>query len=376
LAALKSEALALGFCDFKTVVIPKYWDASHHLNAFIEAGYHGQMGWLADTADRRAHPQNMWAEARSAIVLGYNYGPKSDPLANLAHSDMANISVYARGDDYHELIKKKLKSLAGFLARSGASQVKVFVDTAPLMEKPLAQLAGLGWMGKHTNLVSRSFGSWLFLSVILTDALLPEDQPEADHCGTCSACLDVCPTKAFVAPYKLDARACLSYLTIEHKGAWPVRFRKLMGNRIYGCDDCLAVCPWNRFAHAASDIKLASREGFDGLSLTDLVQLDDASFRTMFSKSPIKRIGLGSFLRNINYALGNHLNKHYELPGNKTVLDILKLSLSHDLPVVRGASIWALRQGLSDVDFTNLTDRYRPFELAPDVIEEWDGAVL
>ncbi|MGZ3298469.1 MAG: tRNA epoxyqueuosine(34) reductase QueG, partial [Asticcacaulis sp.] len=302
---IRAHAFELGFSAARFAPVPDVWDASDRLRAFVAAGYHGGMAWMEETLDRRSHPRNMWADAKSAMVLGYNYGPASDPLALLETPEIANLSVYARGDDYHELIKGKLKQLAGWIVARTGCELKVFVDTAPLMEKPLAQLAGIGWQGKHTNLVSREFGSWLFLGVILIDRVLAEDAPEVDHCGSCRACLDICPTQAFDGPYRLDARKCLSYLTIEHKGPWPYAYRHAMGNRIYGCDDCLAVCPWNKFAQTAQEARLQARQGFDGLRLTDLARLDDARFRALFRKSPVKRIGREAFLRNVNYALGN-----------------------------------------------------------------------
>src|SRR6185312_2327885 len=252
-AAIRSAAADLGFdaCGFASVEAP--WPASARLAEFVAAGRHGTMDWVVRTAERRAHPRAMWPEACSAIVLGLNYGPDRDPLEALNQRSRGAISVYAQGDDYHELIKKRLKRLAGWIQACFGGEVKVFVDTAPLMEKPLAQAAGLGWQGKHTNLVSREFGSWLFLGAVLTTLELAPDAPGRDHCGQCRACLDICPTNAFPAPYQLDARACISYLTIEHAGPIPERYRAALGNRIYGCDDCLAVCPWNKFAQASRE---------------------------------------------------------------------------------------------------------------------------
>src|SRR5580658_6900561 len=278
-AAIRSQAAALGFeaCGFARVDAP--WPASARLAEFVGAGRHGTMGWIERTAERRAHPQAMWGEARSAIVLGLNYGPDRDPLAALAARSRAAISVYAQGDDYHELIKGRLKRLAGALQARLGGEVKVFVDTAPLMEKPLAEAAGLGWQGKHTNLVSREFGSWLFLGAVLTTLELAPDAPGEDHCGACRACLDICPTNAFPAPYQLDARACLSYLTIEHAGPIPETYRAAMGNRIYGCDDCLAVCPWNKFAQSSHEAALQAREALRQPSLGELAALDDSAFR-------------------------------------------------------------------------------------------------
>ena len=367
--AIRTEAQNLGFSAARFAELPDVWAASRRLKTFVEAGFHGDMSWMEETLERRQHPQNMWSGARSALVLGYNYGPESNPLALLDKTDIANISVYARGDDYHELIKKKLKQLAGWIVTETGCELKVFVDTAPLMEKPLAALAGLGWQGKHTNLVSREFGSWLFLGVILLDRVIESDAAERDHCGSCQACLDICPTNAFEGPYRLDARKCLSYLTIEYRGAWPEHFRKAMGNRIYGCDDCLAVCPWNKFAQATHEIKLQARDGFDDLKLTDLAGLDDASFRALFSKSPIKRIGRESFLRNVHYALGNH----FQNSDNIEIITVLLRSLSDDSAVVRGAAVWALKQGLSTEAFAALRAQYALSEMDEAVQKEWQA---
>ena len=281
-------------------------NARRALSAYLTAGHHGEMSWMEERVEARADPAALWPEAKSAILLGLNYGPSSDPLAVLAQKDRGGISVYARGDDYHDIVKKKLKAVAGEIFRRHGAEVKVFVDTAPVMEKPLAETAGLGWQGKHTNLVSREFGSWLFLGSIFTTLDLPPDESgESDHCGNCRHCLDICPTDAFPAPYRLDARRCISYLTIEHKGPIPREFRAAMGNRIYGCDDCLAVCPWNKFARAGAEMRLQAREELNAPRLAELAGLDDAGFRAFFRKSPIKRIGRDRFLRNVLIAIGN-----------------------------------------------------------------------
>jgi epoxyqueuosine reductase len=300
---LRQSAAALGFdvCRFASATEP--WSAGERLAHFVEAGRHGEMGWMETTLERRAHPTAMWDKARTAVVLGLNYGPEHDPLPEMADRSAGYISVYARGDDYHEVIKGRLKTLAGQIAARTGEDVKVFVDTAPLMEKPLAQRAGLGWQGKHTNLLSRTHGNWLFLGVILTAAAFEPDPPEGEHCGTCTACLDICPTQAFPAPFQLDARRCISYLTIEHRGPVDRDLRGLMGNRIYGCDDCLAVCPWNKFAVAAREIGYQPRVGAP--LLAELARLDDAGFRARFAGSPIKRIGRDRFVRNVLYAIGN-----------------------------------------------------------------------
>lgn len=366
-ASIRQQAHSLGFGAARFAGLPDVWAASERLQAFVEAGFHGDMAWMEETLERRRHPRNMWSGAQSALVLGYNYGPDSDPLALLHQTDIANISVYARGDDYHELIKKKLKQLATWIVGQTGCELKVFVDTAPLMEKPLAALAGLGWQGKHTNLVSREFGSWLFLGVILLDRVIAEDTPERDHCGSCHACLDICPTNAFEGPYRLDARKCLSYLTIEYRGPWPEIYRRAMGNRIYGCDDCLAVCPWNKFASATHEIRLQAREGFEGLKLADLAGLDDPSFRALFSKSPVKRIGRESFLRNVHYALGNHL----KLADDPEARAALVRNLNDESAVVRGATVWALKQAMSAEDFANMRSEYLQNEIDETVKAEW-----
>jgi epoxyqueuosine reductase len=291
---------AIGFCRAELGV-----EARERLTEFLAAGQHGDMGWLAHRADQRSHPRNLWPEARSVIALGLSYAPEQDPHATLAMSDRGSISVYARNRDYHDVVKGMLKHLAQFVVSRFGPEVKVFVDTAPVMEKPLAEHAGIGWQGKHTNLVSRTHGSWLFLGEIYTTLELPPDESSSDHCGTCTRCLDVCPTKAFPAPYRLDATRCISYLTIEHQGPIPHELRPLMGNRIYGCDDCLAVCPWNRFAHATPHDRLRARDDLTAPRLVDLANLDDAGFRSMFSGSPVKRIGRDRFVRNVLIAIGN-----------------------------------------------------------------------
>ena len=310
-AWLDTEARRLGFDVVGLARADETWAASERLEAFVEAGYHGSMTWMQETLERRKMPTSMWPEAKSAIVVGMNYGPDIDPLAVLDRPDLAGVSVYAKGSDYHDVLKKRLKQLArGFVEQSG-QQVKVFVDTAPLMEKPLAAKAGLGWQGKHTNLVSRAFGSWLFLGVMLTDAVLPADAEEIDHCGSCRACLDICPTDAFPGPYQLDARRCIAYLTIEHHGPIPHEFRHQIGNRIYGCDDCLAVCPWNKFAVQSREQALWARLELQYLKLADLLELDDAAFRTLFSGSPIKRIGRNRFIRNVLIGIGNSGDRQF-----------------------------------------------------------------
>ena len=322
------------------------------------------MRWLADTAERRGNPSALWPEVRSVIMLGMNYGPEKDPLATLADRQAATISVYARNRDYHDLIKGALKRIATRFAAEAGADIKVFVDTAPVMEKPLAEAAGLGWQGRHTNLVSRSFGSWLFLGAIFTNAELPFDEPEVDRCGTCRACLDVCPTNAFPAPYRLDARRCISYLTIEHKGPIPEEFRKAIGNRIFGCDDCLAVCPWNKFAAVSQQAKLKAREDLNAPRLAELAKLDDAAFRKMFSGSPIKRIGRARFVRNVLIAIGN--SETSELATEAAAL------LDDVAPEVRGAAIWAMQQ-IAPERVAKLRDEHLPREPDSDVRREWEA---
>ena len=361
-AELKARATALGFDSFGITAADARPDLPEKLATALEAGWHGDMDWMAETAERRASPQGLWPQARSVIVLGINYGPQSDPLAILGEKSLGTISVYARNRDYHEIIKGKLKELAGLLARRSGAEVKVFVDTAPLMEKPMAEAAGLGWQGKHTVVVSREFGSWLFLGAILTSAELPLDKPHAESCGSCTRCLDICPTKAFPAPFQLDARRCLAYLSVEHKGPIPLEFRAPMGNRIYGCDDCLAVCPWNKFASVSREARLLARPELERPALADLVQLDDAAFRAFFAGSPIKRIGLARFLRNVLVAIGNS--------GDATMLPLVEARLGHEDGLVRGAAIWALRR-LASARADALRLAYAARESDSSVAAEW-----
>jgi epoxyqueuosine reductase len=361
--ALMHEARALGF-DCAGVTDPDaIADAAKHFRAFLETGAHGDMDWLAANPERRADPRVLWPDVRSVIMLGVNYGPDEDPLVILEQRTHGAISVYAQGDDYHDLIKKRLKALARWLAATSGCEVKVFVDTAAVMEKPLAQAAGLGWQGKHTNLVSREFGSWLFLGAIFTTSDLPRDAADTDHCGSCQACLDICPTAAFPAPYKLDARRCISYLTIESKGAIPHEFRKAIGNRIYGCDDCLAVCPWNKFAQAGREAKLAARDELRAPSLAKLVQLDDAAFRLLFAKSPVKRIGRDRFIRNVLIAIGNS--------GDAALAIEAERLLDDQNPLVRGAAIWALSQLMEPPAFAARAAYALNGEADEDVRAEW-----
>jgi len=321
---------------------------------------------MAATRERRADPRVLWPDVRRVVVLGLNYGPDENPLALLEAHSQAAISVYARGSDYHELIKGKLKRIAQWLVAETKSELKVFVDTAPVMEKPLAEAAGLGWQGKHTNLVSRTHGSWLFLGALFTNLELPEDAAEGDHCGSCRACLDACPTGAFPAPYKLDARRCISYLTIEHKGPIPRELRPLIGNRIYGCDDCLAVCPWNKFAQEGREAKLAARDENRAPSLAELARLDDAAFRARFSKSPIKRTGRDRFMRNVLTAIGNS--------GDASLVPEAERLSTDPSPLVRGAAVWALSRLLPREKFAALAAQQKHEEADADVVEEWKTA--
>ncbi|MGH6862073.1 MAG: tRNA epoxyqueuosine(34) reductase QueG [Phyllobacterium sp.] len=341
------ESRAAGF-DLVAIARPDAIPlAEQRLRHYLALGRHASMEWMLETEKRRASPQSLWPDVRSIIVLAMNYGPESDPLAVLSRRDRGAISVYAQNRDYHDIVKGKLKGVASrFSARAANEDLKVFVDTAPVMEKPLAEAAGLGWQGKHTNLVSRTHGSWLFLGTIFTTAELSADSREQDHCGSCRSCLDVCPTHAFPAPYQLDAGRCISYLTIEHKGPIAIEFRKAMGNRIYGCDDCLAVCPWNKFAETAREAKLKARDDLKAPSLSTLLTLDDAAFRALFSGSPVKRIGRDRFMRNVLIASGNS--------GEPVLIDAVEPHVHDPTPLVRGAAIWALSQLMDRTSFSAL----------------------
>ncbi|MGO9358914.1 MAG: tRNA epoxyqueuosine(34) reductase QueG [Xanthobacteraceae bacterium] len=362
-AALAREARALGFDAIGVADPGSIGFAQPRLQAFLEPGGHGDMGWLAAAPARRADPRVLWPQVRSVIMLGVNYGPDEDPLRLLAARSRGAISVYARGDDYHDLIKPRLKTLARWLLAQAGGDVKVFVDTAAVMEKPLAQQAGLGWQGKHTNLVSREFGSWLFLGAIFTTLDIPRDAAERDHCGSCQACLEICPTAAFPAPYRLDARRCISYLTIEHKGPIAPALRGAIGNRIYGCDDCLAVCPWNKFAREGREARLAARDDLRAPALAELSRLDDQAFRARFSKSPVKRIGRARFLRNVLIAIGNSADA-------RLVPEAVRLSTDAS-PLVRGAAVWALSRLLPGAEFAALAAHRSPGEPDIAVRDEW-----
>jgi epoxyqueuosine reductase len=361
---LLTEAHAAGF-DAARVTTPAAigTEVAERLERFLDAGRHGDMAWMATTADRRRHPLSMWPHTRSIVMLGMNYAPKSDPLAVLQRPDRGAISCYAQCSDYHDVVKSGLKRVAGVLARESGAAVKVFVDTAPLMEKPLGEAAGLGWQGKHTNLVSRDYGSWLFLGAILTSAELEPDAPEADHCGTCTRCLDVCPTRAFPAPYQLDARRCIAYLTIEHKGHIPAEFRQAIGNRVFGCDDCLAVCPWNKFAAAAHETKLQALERAESPPLAELLALDDAAFRKRFAGTPVKRTGRDRVLRNALIAAGNS--------GDAGLIPAVERLLEDASPLVRAMAVWALARLAEDDRWAALEAAHVPVEADADVRAEW-----
>jgi epoxyqueuosine reductase len=335
--AIRAEARRLGFdaVGFAEARLPE--EVRARLDAFLAEGMHGDMGWMAERVAQRADPRALWPAAASVIVLGVSYAPADDPLATLPLRDRATISVYARNRDYHHVVKQRLKALARWIVdRWPGTDLKVFVDTAPVMEKPLAQRAGIGWQGKHTNLVSRAHGSWLFLGEIYITLPLPPDAPEQDHCGSCRRCLDICPTGAFPAPYRLDARRCISYLTIEHRGPIPHDLRPAMGNRIYGCDDCLAVCPWNKFARAHAEPAFLPRAALTAPRLAELAALDDATFRALFSGSPIKRIGRNRFVRNVAIAIGN---------SGDPALRPTAQALAEDAdPVVAEAARWAAQR--------------------------------
>ena len=366
-AMIRGEAARLGFEAVGFTTPDSIPQADARLRDFVARGWHGSMAWMAETLERRASPSALWPDVRSIVVLGMNYGPAADPRTLQARPDRGAISVYARNRDYHDVVKGRLKELAGKIAARSGGDVKVFVDTAPVMEKPLAEAAGLGWQGKHTNLVSRDFGSWLFLGAIFTTAALEPDAAAADHCGNCRACLDACPTSAFPAPYRLDARRCISYLTIENKGPIPNEFRAAVGNRIYGCDDCLAACPWNKFARSAAEMKFRARADLEEPRLADLLDLDDAAFRTLFAGSPVKRIGRDRFLRNVLVAAGNS--------GEASLATRCRALAEDPSPLVRGAAVWALSRLLDADAFERAAAGLMDGEGDDCVRAEWHGAL-
>ncbi|WP_244488708.1 tRNA epoxyqueuosine(34) reductase QueG [Bosea sp. Leaf344] len=361
--AVVARARQEGFAIARIATADAIPEAPARLQAWLEAGHHGEMGWMAERLAERADPRRLWSEVRSVVMLGMSYASEEDPLAVLARPEQAAISLYARRRDYHDVIKGKLKSVAGLLAARGGADVKVFVDTAPVMEKPLAQAAGLGWQGKHTVLVSREHGSWLFLGAIYTSALLPPDAPEQDHCGSCRRCLAICPTDAFPAPYRLDARRCIAYLTIEHAGHIDAELRPGIGNRVFGCDDCLAVCPWNKFAGAAQETRLALKEELGALDLATLAGLDDAGFRTLFAGTPVKRTGRDRVVRNTLIAIGNS--------GRPALAQHAEALLRDASPLVRAMAVWALGR-LVPERARSLAPAHRGLESDAQVRQEWD----
>jgi epoxyqueuosine reductase len=364
---LRTRAEKLGFDAFGITSASIRSEMGDRLETALNKGWHGDMDWMAETAARRVAPTALWPEARSVIMLGVNYGPDENPLPLLNQKTSGNISVYARNRDYHDIIKGKLKELAGLVSRRAGAEVKVFVDTAPVMEKPLAEAAGIGWQGKHTVLVSREFGSWLFLGAIFTSAELPTSKPHKQSCGTCRKCLDICPTDAFPAPFQLDARKCLAYLNIELKTQIPRAYRAPMGNRIYGCDDCLAVCPWNKFAQTTQEARLAARDDLKAPDLSELAVLSDADFRNRFTGSPVKRLGRDRFVRNVLIALGNS-----ETPQ---LAPIAETQLHDDAPLVRGAAIWALRRLKGDTALETVRARHLENERDTETAAEWHGDI-
>lgn len=364
-AALDAQARELGFVSLRVTTPDRVPDQAGRVRRLARRRASGEMGWMEDTADRRRHPLALWPEAKSILALGWNYAPDHDPLDNLKRTDRAAISVYAARRDYHEVVKGRLKELAGFLAVKSGGDVKVFVDTAPLMEKPIAEAAGLGWQGKHTALVSREHGDWLFLGFILTTAKLAPDAAETDHCGSCQKCLDICPTNAFPAPYELNSTRCIAYLTVEHKGPIARDLRPLIGNRVFGCDDCLAVCPWNKFAAASRDARLALRDNLVAPPLSELLRLDDASFRKRSAGTPVKRAGRERFLRNVLIAAGNS-------DDGGLLQDVLAL-IDDASPLVRGAAVWAFGRLAEAEEFAALRMRKLLEETDENVRREWRG---
>ncbi len=362
-ALVDREAEAAGFDAVAVTTPDAIPQAPARLAAFVEAGFHGSMGWIAETLERRSSPSTLWPEVRSIIVLAMNYAPDHDPRDILARKASGAISVYARNRDYHDVMKGRLKEIAGKIVARAGGDVKVFVDTAPVMEKPLAGAAGLGWQGKHTVLVSREHGDWLFLGAILTTAALAPDAEEVSRCGSCTRCLDICPTKAFPAPYQLDARRCLAYLSIEHKGHIPLEFREPMGNRVFGCDDCLAVCPWNKFASAATEIRFAAQPATDNPPLADLLALDDAAFRQRFAGTPVKRTGRNRIVRNTLIAAGNS--------GDRSLLRLITPLFEDESPLVRAMAIWSAKRLMHEEEFAPFKSRYEAREADPEVAREW-----
>jgi epoxyqueuosine reductase len=361
--AIFDEAKKLRFASIGITKPDQLDGAKKHFDNFLELGHYGDMAWMKDKAERRGDPLVLWPDVKSIIMIGMNYGPEDNPLDIKKNKSDGDISIYARGKDYHDVFKKRLKQLARFIHQTYGEEVKVFVDTAPVMEKPLAALAGIGWQGKHTNLVSNSFGSWMFLGAIYTTLKLSPDTPHQDQCGNCTACIDICPTKAITAPYKLDARRCISYLTIEHKGHIDAEFRSDMGNHIYGCDDCLATCPWNKFAQTTDELAYKAKEHLISPPLSELLLLDDAMFRNFFQGSPIKRTGRDRFLRNVLIAAGNS--------SDKKLVDKIIPHMHDQNPIVRAMAVWSLKQLVSENEFEVEKQKHHPQEIDEDVLSEW-----
>ncbi|MDP4002428.1 tRNA epoxyqueuosine(34) reductase QueG [Methylobacterium sp. NEAU K] len=363
---MEARARDLGFCGLRVTRPDRLPDLPHRLSTWLADGAQGTMDWMAERADQRASPVGLWPGLRSILVLAMSYRPDDDPLALVAQTDRGTIAAYARRRDYHEVLKGRLKELGGYLSAKGDVRVKVFCDTAPVMEKTLAEAAGLGWQGKHTVLISREHGNWLLLGAIYTSAELEPDAPGRDHCGSCRACLDICPTDAFPSPYRLDARRCISYLTIEHAGPIDESFRPAIGNRVFGCDDCLAVCPWNKFARTAADARLAARADLAAPALADLAGLDDAAFRKLFAGTPVKRTGRDRFLRNVMIAIGNS--------GDPGLASTVVARLDDGSPLVRGMAVWACGRLLERDAVRALHREYAPDETDPHVRDEWKAA--
>ncbi|WP_430395030.1 tRNA epoxyqueuosine(34) reductase QueG [Enterovirga aerilata] len=366
-AQVAERGRALGFDLIRVAAPDAIPEAADRLADWLGAGHQAGMDWMAATPERRASPAGLWPEVRSVVMLGISYAPERDPMAALAERGTAVLATYATRRDYHDVIKGRLKELAGFLAAKAGADVKVFVDTAPVMEKALAAASGLGWVGKHSVIVSREHGSWLLLGAIYTTAELPPDEPETPRCGNCTRCLDICPTAAFPRPHVLDAGRCIAYLTIEHKGHIAPEFREAIGNRVFGCDDCLAVCPWNKFAAAARDARLAARAELSGLSLRDLSRLDDAGFRQLFAGTPIKRTGRDRFIRNVLIAIGNS--------GDPTLSEEAMRLLADPSPLVRAMAVWAAGRLLPPAEFRRLAAAQEPCEGDADVRAEWRAAL-
>ena len=364
IAAIEAEAKRIGFDAVGLAPAQIGQREKDRFHQFIENEEYGTMDWMAKNTDRRESPTGLWSDVKTIIILGTNYGPDHDPMDNLDDPDFANISIYARHKDYHDLVKKRLKQLARWLVEHYDNELKVFVDTAPVLEKPLAAQSRIGWQGKHSNLVSREFGSWLFLGEIYVTLSLPPDQPQGDHCGACQSCIDICPTQAIVAPYKIDPRRCISYLSIEEKGHIPEEFRKIMGNRIYGCDDCLAICPWNKFAQPTTHETLKARADISQAKLVDYLHLDDQAFRDFFRASPVKRLGRDKFLRNVLIGLGNS--------GNQQACEKILPLCQDQSDLVRAMAVWALRQLLSNDEFEAIKRDHRDDEPDEIVRFEWN----